>query len=458
MTVKEKLITILKTPQLVFVILALPFGILSAILVPQLSVNDEGTHFYRSYSVASGNITGNDCVYPASVQEKIAQSNQGNYSSNYSQAYDNSKTVEASCGASNYSPLMHLPQALGIFLSKLFDQSPAMMVLLGRVFNLLVYVAALYIIIKNVRIGKWVFATIGLFPLMIHIAASLSYDMINNIAILAFVALVLNLFTQKGAITNKQFLILIALSGLAVLTKLTNVLLLGLLLFLPVRLFQKKFVTKWSNNTKKIVALLIIFATSFFVLFIWQKISYTPIPAAAPDNPLNDNPFYFLTVLYNTYINPFLGYNDLILRGVVGDYSSFKYHMPTLMVVMCFALLTFTLLLKDVDEERLMRGVNKSLMIVGIGILIATVLATTYVMFTAWAILPRRLGPGAFYADGVQGRYFTALLVLLIPLGIWLRRFIKIEVQPKITAGILVFSISALSLVFYTVQTYMFIT
>ena len=47
-------------PQWVFLGLAVVFGVISAVLVPQLSANDENWHFARAYQVSDGLIVCQD--------------------------------------------------------------------------------------------------------------------------------------------------------------------------------------------------------------------------------------------------------------------------------------------------------------------------------------------------------------------------------------------------------------
>ena len=75
-------------------------------------------------------------------------------------------------------------------------------------------------------------------------------------------------------------------------------------------------------------------------------------------------------------------------------------------------------------------------------------------MYTAWALLPIRFGAGAYYADGVQGRYFTALLVLLIPCGVWLRKYIWFNTASAKVFHTLIFFVCAAILLYYTFGTY----
>jgi uncharacterized membrane protein len=138
----KNVVTFLKNmfekPHAVFLFLILIFGVPSAFMVPQLSVNDEGAHFYRSYDLANGdikNIDNKSCSYPDSIVQKISNSNRGEYHTDYRAEDLSSNNVEVKCtGASAYSIIMHLPQAIGIASAKFIDStsSSSLMVLFGR--------------------------------------------------------------------------------------------------------------------------------------------------------------------------------------------------------------------------------------------------------------------------------------------------------------------------------------
>lgn len=453
----KKYLPILTRPEVVFGLLVSIFGVLSAFLVPQLSVSDENMHFLRAYNLATADLGEKACSYPTEVNQKAASVYEGYYEADYKKTVDFSQTTEATCGsAAAYPPILHAPQALGIFLAKLTHPSTGLMVLFGRLFNLAFYTAALYFIIKHVKVGKWVFVVIGLFPLMVHMAASLSADTVNNVAVLAFAALLFNLFTQKTKISRKQSLLLLAVVGTLALTKLANIVLLLPLAFLPVRLFEKNTVKKLPFNSHKWMLGLTSIILVILLILAWQRIYGAPLVAEGPENPLASNPLHFLTILSATYINPFIGYTDVVFRGLIGEFASFRYHLPMFLVVVNFFLLFFVLLRKDEAEVRFHSKSLLWLSASSLGAIVLFIASVSYAMYTAWAIQPFRLGPGALYADGVQGRYFTAAVIFLVPLFIWLRRFYWVQVKDEKTLSLAIYMISGGSLLFYTIETYRF--
>lgn len=442
-------------PELLFISLAIPFGILSAIMVPQLSVADENMHFLKAYSVASGNLNGRDCSYPKEVHGKAGATFNNQFDASYRKKIDQTNTIVGSCGsAAVYTPIMHIPQAIGIWAAKAIHPSTGMMVLVGRLANLFFFVAIMYYIIKKVRVGKWVFVVLGLLPLSIHSAASLSADTMNNVIVLAFAAFVFNLCLQKQKISNKQILVLLSLSGLLALTKLTNVVLLLPLVFLPVRLFAENR-TKLPFNIQKWGLAVMCGVFGLLLVVVWQEIYGSSVIETTEDNLLTSNPFYFLTILSNTYLNPFIGYGDAVVQGIVGGFASYKYHLPIFVTFLCFLTLFIALLHKD--KKGALQAFPLGFALGSVGAICLLVIVVTYAMYMVWATLPTILGPGATYAFGVQGRYFTAALILLLPFFLWLRQFISIETKSQ-TMGVIVFGSTTFWLLFYTIETYRFIT
>ena len=340
-------LSFIKKPENVFISLSLFFGILSAMLVPQLSVNDENMHYLRAYRISQGRVeSGSQCTLPKDVAKRAEAIYEGNFSADYSKPIDRKTLAIDKCSsASGYSPIMHLPQAIGINIANLFGGSTGLTILFGRLANILFYSIAVYLIIKWVRIGKWAFTAIGLIPLMIHMAASLSSDCMTNIAIFTITAFTLNLFIQKDKLSYKQTAALICIGVFLALTKSVNALLLFPLLFLPKRLFSPNKNKRLLFNIQKWTILAVTGIAAIISIIIWQKIYGQPLlTTGAAHNPLHSNPLKFIAILFNTYISPTIGYTDVVLRGSVGEFSSFKYHLPLFVLIPLFSLLLLSLI------------------------------------------------------------------------------------------------------------------
>ena len=449
-------LSFIKKPENVFISLSLFFGVLSAILVPQLSVSDENMHYLRAYGISQGRVeSGSRCTLPKDVAKRAGSVYEGNFSSDYSKPIDRSSlNIDKCSSASGYPPIMHLPQAIGIGIANTIHGSLGITILFGRLFNLIFYSIALYFIIKWVRVGKWAFVATGLFPLMIHLSASLSGDCMANIAIFTTVAALLNLFSQKRPMTRRQQFLIVFIFCFSILTKSVSILLLFPLIFLPKHLFSPNKNKKIPFNIQKWIILTSIGAIAIVSILIWQKIYGQPLlTTGAAHNPLHSNPLKFIAILFNTYINPRLPVSDDIIRGIIGAFSAFKYGLPLFVLIPSFSLLSLSLLHYNKKDQELLGEQTGKLAVYNLATIGMFVCAVSYAMYTAWALLPFRFGEGAYYADGVQGRYFTATAVMLVPVGLWLQKYINVRTKNEKVFNLIMFFGLALILSFYIFET-----
>ena len=449
-------LSFIKKPENVFISLSLFFGVLSAILVPQLSVSDENMHYLRAYGISQGRVeSGSRCTLPKDVAKRAGSVYEGNFSSDYSKPIDRSSlNVDKCSSASGYPPIMHLPQAIGIGIASLFNGSTGLTILFGRLANVLFYSIAVYLIIKWVRIGKWAFTAIGLIPLMVHMASSLSSDCMTNVAVFTITAFILNLFTQKDKLSHKQTIALICTGVFLTLTKSVNALLLFPLLFLPKRLFSPNKNERLPFNIQKWNMLVVTGIAAIISILIWQKIYGQPLlTTGATHNPLHSNPLKFIAILFNTYINPRLPVSDDIIRGIIGAFSAFKYGLPLFVLIPSFSLLFLSLVHYNKKDQELLGEQTGKLAVYNLATIGLFVCAVSYAMYTAWALLPFRFGEGAYYADGVQGRYFTATAVMLVPVGLWLQKYINVRTKNEKVFNLIMFFGLALILSFYIFET-----
>ena len=452
----SRFLSFIKKPENVFISLSLFFGVLSAILVPQLSVSDENMHYMRAYGISQGRVESNSpCTLPKDVIKRAEAVYEGNFSADYSKPIDrNIMDVHKCSSASGYPPIMHLPQTIGIMFANLIHGSLGITIIFGRLANLIFYSFALYFVIKWVRIGKWAFVATGLFPLMIHLAASLSGDSMTNIAIFTAIAATLNLFSQKSPLTRQQQLLIIAVACLLILTKSVTILLLSPVIFLPKRLFVPDKKSKISFIPQKWLVLSAAAILAGLCLIAWLHVYTQPLlTTGAPHNPLHSNPLKFIQILFNTYLNPNLPVSDDILRGVIGAFSAFKYGLPLFILLPSFSLLFLSLLRYNKKDQELLGEQTGKLAVYNLATIGLFVCAVSYAMYTAWALLPFRFGEGAYYADGVQGRYFTATAAMLVPVGLWLQKYINVKTKNEKVFNLIMFFGLALVLGFYVFET-----
>lgn len=445
---------LLKKPERVFLIIASVFGLLSATLMPVLSVPDENQHFQISYAMFSENKrAGKDLVLnEALVLTSVQQGRHWDHFTNKSSAQHDGVAIntgsyifDGKTKASSFD-LMHLPQALGVLLGKLIYPSLGVMSLMGRLAMLAVYLAALYFIIKKVKYGKWVFVFVACLPIIIQQAASLSYDAVNFIAIFAWVAFIINLTATKAKLTSKEVLLGLALIAFLFVTKANNLLFVALLIAVPQARIETIHIVKKVRSHPKwnyIKALLICIA--MVVIAIGVYVMSKKLLAGHEFHPRR-----LVEILLNTYLWGNLALIDVTTIGIVGQFSNFYYHIPIWVIILTFIVFAALLLTEKLPPVTKRLAITSALLFVGSIILISIG------MYYGWAMRPERLGPNADVADGIQGRYFTPLLVLLFPAIAYLQKFVTLKTQRETTIPLVSLATVILLLAIYTIQTWNF--
>jgi uncharacterized membrane protein len=135
----------------------------------------------------------------------------------------------------------YLPQALGVFIAKLFDMNVIWMLWLGRIFNLICYAGLISLAIKKTPVLKIPLLAVACIPISIYQAASLSIDsMIIGLAILTIAYFIYLCKAEPDSLETREIAIFCALSFLLGLCKLPYLAFVFLLLFIPRQNFKNK--------------------------------------------------------------------------------------------------------------------------------------------------------------------------------------------------------------------------
>ena len=173
-------------PANFFLVLALCFGIVMACVNPPFQECDGWMHYLWATDVSYGNVA--SPVLSLSHQEGIAlvpkninefgyhiikpdTGEGGEYIQYLKSVKASSKCIEMKL-ADVPSSLFYYPQALGLFLSRVFSMSVYGGVVLSRICNLLVFLFLAYLALRITPVFKNIMAVIGLFPITIYQAAS----------------------------------------------------------------------------------------------------------------------------------------------------------------------------------------------------------------------------------------------------------------------------------------------
>lgn len=173
-----------------FVVFAVGLGLVWTLVTPPLAAPDEYVHTAGAYNLAS-RLTGG-----ASAEENLLPMRAGDAAHMldhsgpigpiaYKEEWDGLTQWGVSSALTesarvrvpvSVQPVQYLGQTLGILLARLLGLGYYPMLLMGRVFNLLLFILLTALAIRFTPVGKQVFFTVGLLPACLSLAGSLSAD------------------------------------------------------------------------------------------------------------------------------------------------------------------------------------------------------------------------------------------------------------------------------------------
>ena len=185
-------------PEVLWWRIALPFGLLFALLIPPFQSPDEPAHFFRAFQVSEGRLFSEKQdqrlggELPLSLpalrdsflylkMNYAARVAPGQVFAGFSMPLDADK--RAFCDFPNtaiYAPGAYLPQAAAIVLLRPLGAGPLFLLYACRLANLFVWLALVGLAIRAIPFLKNVLAVLALLPASIVIAASANADVVTN--------------------------------------------------------------------------------------------------------------------------------------------------------------------------------------------------------------------------------------------------------------------------------------
>lgn len=444
--------TRLQKPHNLFLVLSLVFGLPLCFINPPLQVPDEFAHFARAYQFADGNLfsihnkelgTGLSSVggeLPLTMLELDATyaplSNENSAPLKFSQLSESLKeplnkqdSKFASISAFNYSPVPYAGSIMASFIGQQVNMAPLLMLYIGRIFNLLIAIALIYFAIKQTPRFKWIFLLVALMPMTLFQLASLSADSIGmGVAFLTIgITFKYAFSTEVKRIGWKQIAIMIALfAGMALWKQ----------AYAPFALLYFLIPQSKIGDWKKYFGIgALVIVCSLLPMLIWSLANASIINAATtPVNQFSSifsNPLGFAKMFFLTYYSQSgLGY-FLQTIGVLGWLNipiSFLFHtLPYFVIILLAALFE--------NKRTAFSNSNKLILFLTSAGVVGLLSLSLYLIWTP---------AGNTIIDGLQGRYFIPILILLI--GILSTKRISVNAtinRPRLMMAILL-SVSCL--------------
>lgn len=405
-----------KKLHLIFLVATAVLGLGFMLALPLQLIPDEMVHYMRAYDIADGNF-----IAAANETGGVIREFPGNLflgGNNYQEYFSKigfqldfvNTTENAFTSAALYSPLSYLPQALGIFIARLFTTNSLAIFYTARLFNFAFGTALVYFAIKLIPFGKFTVFTIALMPMFLHQQISLSADVITNSLALFSVALALKISHEECKHPKRYLALLSVCLIVMTMCKIVYFLFILLIFTVPSKLFQNKrnaWIFKFSILFAALAVNILWFAASsqYFVEF------REGVNIAGQVKFVLSNPITYLWLLLKTFIDSFPTFFSAMIGFMLGpltiNVSPWGYltYMFVFIIAVCITC----------DNQR----IKKSFKLVQAILFAGTAVLICSAIYAQWN--PVKVP----YIDGIQGRYFIPIILpfaLFVPQLLPLRK------------------------------------
>lgn len=241
------------------------FGLVNVFIMPILDSPDEQAHIRRAYLTSVGNLipyTDGENGYASikSIEDLNSNVSISVLKTNIDSEPIDYETAYATNVAASNIFIGYLPQALGILIARLFQLNTIWLLWLGRLFNLFFYAFLCRKAIKIAPHYKMALFLTSTIPLAVYQGSSMSVDASINAYALLSIAYFLRLYyADDKTVTWKNILVLVLLTMLTGLCKLTYFALSCLILLIPTEKFRKKSNYYWCYAVVAAVGLMAVF-------------------------------------------------------------------------------------------------------------------------------------------------------------------------------------------------------
>ena len=307
------------------------------------------------------------------------------------------------------TPAGHIVPAVGISAARILGLNAPALVFCGRLANLLFFLFFTAAAIRLLPFGKEVMAGTALLPMTLHLAASLSYDVLLLATIFLFTAEVLSLAYGSRRIGRADVFLLCVLAAAFGPCKLVYSLTALLVFLIPAE--------KLGGTGRKAALGAAVLGCAAAALFLVNASIIHGYAAAEAGTAavratneagysvteLLHRPMFILQMLRNTFAYQ----GDELHLGMIGMWLG---NMDPLLGVPYIAVQLFSiglllLALKQPGETQIMPAAAR---IWSLGIFVLIVLALCGAMLVSWTTR------SAVVIEGVQGRYFLPILPLVL--------------------------------------------
>ena len=419
----QRLFNWIAQPHVVYAVAALVVGMSFIAITPPFHGPDEDAHFLRAYQLATGKlklVTAQQpgrlgAELPSAVPDMVEQTVRDNPIRGYpSKKYNHwhtkaelKNTIDTpqerrsvwvdTTNTYVYNPVLYLPAAAAIAAVHWLGGSPLVALYAARVVSLVAIVMLFAVAVRLAPRRKWAFAAVLLVPMLLFQNAVVSVDGLSFAVTALFASYVMRLREQRTVHKGQWLLLALAAVALAI-VKLPLVLA-AALAFTLIR--GRRHILPVISI---VVVALAVFAGQYMLLNRLHPTVRMNGPSEANQqvqiDKLVHDPFEFLRVTHNTYMNQF---GDGQTVGVLGVFGTADTTLPMWLYGVLLLVLGLLVCTGAEKTRPLRMWQTIGLLIIGATYFMA-VNGAMYLTYTPTSF-------STFY--GVQGRYFLPLLIVL---------------------------------------------
>ena len=387
-------------------------GLLFILILPVGQSPDDIMHFRRAYGISEGVLIPNainengevGSAVPIDTEEVLESFPEaGHYGEVASELVSGTteKTEQSYNNTALYNFVCYLPQSLAMMIGKLFGMSTAGLAYLARIFNFALWVALIYFAIKLIPKFKKIVLFTALLPITLQEATSLAPDALAIGLSIFMVSYVLYLsYDRKKVLNGKELTLLYVLAGVIGFCKIVYLPLILTYLVIPDERFGSK--------KKKWIHLVVIGIIAAILNLVWLTISSKFLIEFNPgvnskeqlawilSHPIN----YAVVIARTIMTNAELWFSTMLGMHL----GSFVFNLPNIIFLMSFAI--FVVLFVQRDETLNIKVFDRIVFLITFLSIVLLIFTSLYIQWTVVS---------APIIDGVQGRYFLPIL-LLVPL------------------------------------------
>lgn len=415
-----------------FIYLSLIIGMIFMILTPPFQAPDENNHFKKAYVISRGNLfpeVKNGKVgfeLPKGMVDYIEMQNSkgSNLDAKFKfkdiymterlpGEYKESKFYNFTTVTTN--PLAHCIQATGIIVGQIFAHildvkmpSVVYQLYFARFFNLLFYSLIISISIKITPILKKTIALIGLMPMALFQAATVSYDPLLIALSFLAISIIFSVSFEKDKNLSKRYIIILGIIAyIFIEVKIVYLPLYLLLVILPKKEMENKvlFFKKLLCILGIVITLMLVFKVGSPSMKLVTE-TRTDILAKEQLKYIIHNPFNYCKIYVNTLIKK----RQYLIATTIGTFGLIDTNLYCVFLsiyLVCMPLVGISeISLDNVDVDIWGR----------IAVIISTsaaIFGCFLAMYIYWTSIMDGYGIGASEITGVQGRYFIPILPVI---------------------------------------------